>query len=245
MGPFRNQNLIVGHGWSTLPAANNRILSESVRSYTQIRGLRKVGEDGYDTPAAVSRHSSLHLLGMDEIRQLASREVYRSPWMAVREDEVEFPSGTRGTYSVVDKQDFVVVLPYADGGFWLVQQFRYPVGRREWEFPQGGWPAGHTGPPADLAVAELREETGFEATSLRHLGHLYAAYGYSSQGYDAFLATGLTPGPTDREATEADMVHEWRPEEEVRAMIGRGEFADAHSVAALALYDLQRGAAMR
>lgn len=178
--------------------------------------------------------------GVDVIRQLSSREVYRSPWMSVREDEVRFPSGVTGSYSVVDKQDFVLVLPYADGGFWLVQQFRYPVGSREWEFPQGGWPAGHGGgTPAELAAAELREETGLSATSLRHLGRLYAAYGYSSQRYDVFLATGLTEGATQREATEADMVHDWRPRTEIDAMIRRGEFADAHSVAALALYDLR------
>jgi hypothetical protein len=36
------------------------------------------------------------------------------------------------------------------------------------------------------------------------------------------------------------MVHEWRAEDEVRAMVGRGEFADSHSVAALALLDLHR-----
>jgi 8-oxo-dGTP pyrophosphatase MutT (NUDIX family) len=172
-----------------------------------------------------------------EIRQLASREVYRSPWMSVREDDVEFPSGDGGTYSVVDKQDFLVVVPYADAGFWLVQQFRYPVGRREWEFPQGGWPAGHTGPAAELAAAELREETGFVAGVLTHLGRLYAAYGFCSQSYDVYLATDLTAGETQRESTEADMVHEWRSVADVRAMIGRGEFADAHSVAALTLFD--------
>lgn len=171
------------------------------------------------------------------IRQLSSREVYRTPWMSVREDEVEFPSGLRGRYSVVDKADFVVVLPYADDGFWLVQQFRYPVGRREWEFPQGGWPAGHSGTPAELAAAELREETGFDAESLRHLGRLHAAYGFCSQGYDVFLATGLTAGAPQREDTEADMVHEWRSTTELRAMLRRGEFADAHSVAALTLFD--------
>jgi 8-oxo-dGTP pyrophosphatase MutT (NUDIX family) len=178
----------------------------------------------------------------DEIRQLSTREVYRTSWMSIREDDIEFPSGAVGTYSVVDKQDFVLVIPAADDGFWLVQQFRYPVGRREWEFPQGGWPAGHTGTPAELAAAELREETGFDAGTLTHLGHLHAAYGYSSQGYDVYLASGLTAGSTDREPTEADMVHEWRTEDEVRAMIGRGEFADSHSVAALALLDLHRRA---
>lgn len=173
-----------------------------------------------------------------EIRRLASREVYRSAWMTVREDEVEFPSGLQGTYSVVDKPDFVVVLPFADGGFWLVQQYRYPVGRREWEFPQGGWPDGHSGPARELAAAELREETGFSAASFTHLGRLFAAYGFCSQGYDVFLAEGLTAGATEREETEADMVHEWRSLTELRAMITRGEFADAHSMAALALYQL-------
>ena len=176
---------------------------------------------------------------MREIRQLASREVYRSQWMSVREDDVEFPSGMRGTYSVVDKRDFVVVLPYADDGFWLVQQYRYPVGRREWEFPQGGWPSGRFGTAAELAAAELREETGFGADSLTHLGRLFAAYGFCSQGYDVFLATGLTPGEVQREETEQDMVHEWRSVAEVRSMIRRGELADAHSIAALALYDLR------
>lgn len=178
---------------------------------------------------------------MNQIRQLATREVYRSPWLTVREDEVEFPSGTRGLYSVVDKPDFVLVLPFADGGFWLVQQYRYPVHRREWEFPQGGWPPGTTGAAEELAIAELREETGFSAETLTHLGRLHTAYGFCSQGYNVYLATGLTAGETEREATEEDMIHAWRSVSEVRAMARSGELADAHSLAALALYDLHAG----
>jgi 8-oxo-dGTP pyrophosphatase MutT (NUDIX family) len=174
------------------------------------------------------------------ISQLQTREVYRSPWLSVREDRVRFPDGSTGTYSVVDKRDFVVVLPEQDGGFWLVEQFRYPVGRREWEFPQGGWPSGATGTAHELAAAELREETGLHAAQLVHLGRLYAAYGYSSQSYDVFLATGLTPGPPNRESTEQDMVHRWMTAAQVRSMIAGGELRDAHSVAALALYDLRR-----
>lgn len=175
------------------------------------------------------------------IDQLGSREVYRSRWMAVREDDVRFPDGSRGTYSVVDKADFVVVIPEADGGYWLVQQFRYPVGSREWEFPQGGWPPGTTGAAEELAIAELREETGFSAETLTHLGRLHTAYGFCSQGYNVYLATGLTAGETEREATEEDMIHAWRSVSEVRAMARSGELADAHSLAALALYDLHAG----
>lgn len=174
-----------------------------------------------------------------EIRRLAGREVYRTPWMSVREDEVEFPSGLRGTFSVVDKPDFVAVLPFADGGFWLVQQYRYPVNGREWGFPQGSWPAGHGGGSSvELAEAELREETGFTAGRMTHLGRLLAACGYCSQGYDVYLAEDLTAGTAEREATEADMICEWRSLADVRAMIGDGRLRDAHSVAALGLYGL-------
>ncbi len=175
------------------------------------------------------------------IEQLSTREVYRNAWLALREDEVAFPDGSTGLYSVVDKPDFVVVLAHEDDGFWLVQQYRYPVGRRCWEFPQGGWPPGHGGgTPAELAAAELREETGLRAQALTHLGRLHAAYGFCSQGFDVFVATGLTPGSSDPEATESDMVHAWRSEADLRDMIGDGEFSDAHSVAALALFDLLR-----
>ncbi|MGI8677115.1 MAG: NUDIX domain-containing protein [Jatrophihabitans sp.] len=172
------------------------------------------------------------------ITQLRTREIYRNAWLRLREDEVEFPDGSRGLYSVVDKQDFVVVLARENGGFWLVEQFRYPVGSREWEFPQGGWPSGHTGTPAELAAAELREETGLRAADITHLGHLHAGYGFSSQGYDVFQATDLTPGRPQRESTESDMVAAWHSATHIRAMIRAGTFADAHSVAALALYDL-------
>jgi 8-oxo-dGTP pyrophosphatase MutT (NUDIX family) len=171
------------------------------------------------------------------IRQLTTREVYRSAWMSLREDEVEFATGERGLFAVVDKQDFVTVLPWTGDGFWLVEQFRYPVGRRAWEFPQGGWPQGHSGTQLELATAELREETGFRAETFTHVGRLHAGYGFSSQSFDVFVATGLTPGPTERESTEADMVHEWRSDADVRAMLRAGEFPDAHSVAALALFD--------
>lgn len=172
------------------------------------------------------------------IIQLATREVYRSAWLSVREDRVRFPNGSSGTYSVVDKADFVVVVPEESCGFWLVEQFRYPVGRREWEFPQGGWASGAGGSASELAAAELREETGLQAGQLTHLGRLCAAYGYSSQSYDVFVATGLTAGTPDRESTEQDMVHRWMPADEVRRMIASGHLRDAHTIAALMLYDL-------
>lgn len=174
------------------------------------------------------------------IHRIASREVFANPWLRLREDEIEYADGTRGHFAVVEKTDFALVIPYADEGFWLVQQYRYPVGSREWEFPQGGWPAGHGGTAEQLAAAELAEETGLRSSRLEHLGRLFTANGYSGQAYDVYLATGLVVGEPDREHTEADMIHAWVAEDELRAMIRRGEIRDAHSVAALTLFDQRR-----
>ncbi|GAB2473080.1 NUDIX hydrolase [Jatrophihabitans fulvus] len=174
------------------------------------------------------------------IRTIGSREVFRSPWLRLREDEVEFPDGSRGQYAVVDKPDFVCVLPRERNGFWLVEQYRYPIGRREWELPQGGWPAGRQGTQLELARAELREETGHEAGRMTHLGRLHAAVGFCSQGYDVYLAEDLEAGEPDREPTESDMVARWFGDDDIRAMVLAGEFADGHSVAALALFALSR-----
>jgi len=172
-----------------------------------------------------------------EIRTRSSREVFANPWLRLREDEIEYPDGSQGGYTVVEKQDFAVVLPFTGDGFWIVQQFRYPVGRREWEFPQGGWAHGRTGTPEELAAAELAEETGLRADKFEHLGRLYASYGFSSQSFDVWLATGLTEGDPDREHTEADMVHTFVTEGQLRDMLRAGEFRDSHSVSALTLFD--------
>lgn len=174
------------------------------------------------------------------IRTVARHEVYRSAWMTVREDEVEFADGTPGRYGVVAKADFVSVIAAERDGFWLVEQYRYPVGARHWEFPQGGWPAGRGGSQADLAAAELAEETGLRAASWTHLGRLFAAYGYSDQAFDVYLATDLSAGEPDREASEQDMVARWFPEREVRAMLRAGRLVDSTTVAALALLDDHR-----
>jgi 8-oxo-dGTP pyrophosphatase MutT (NUDIX family) len=171
--------------------------------------------------------------------------VYRNPWIRVREDAVEREDGSTGVYGVVERPHFALVIPAERNGFWLVEQFRHPLGRRAWEFPQGTWsveggPAGSGGTAAARARAELAEETGLRAGDLRHLGHLDLAPGLSTQEFDVWLATDLRPGPTAREVTEADMQQAFVPETELRAMVRDGRFTDAPALAAYSLLLLDR-----
>lgn len=174
------------------------------------------------------------------MKRTSTRVVYRNAWMSVREDHGQQPDGTPAVYGVVDKPDFTLVVPEEDGGVWMVEQYRYPVDRRAWEFPQGSWSAGSDGSPEDLARAELAEETGLRAARLVHLGHLYVAYGFCSQGFDVYLASELVRGSPRREATESDMVHRLVPEDELADMVRNGAIVDAATIAALTLLRLHR-----
>jgi 8-oxo-dGTP pyrophosphatase MutT (NUDIX family) len=176
------------------------------------------------------------------MRTTSSREVYRNPWTRVREDTVVLADGSTSVYGVVERPDFALVVPEERNGCWLVEQYRHPVERRSWGFPQGSWGHGRTGTPEELARAELAEETGLRASRLEHLGRLELAPALMTQRFDVWRAQELTAGPTAREASEADMRSAFVPEEELKAMIRDGRFTDAPSLAAYSLLLLAREA---
>jgi len=174
----------------------------------------------------------------EEIETLSSKKVYENRWMTVREDAIRRGDGKGGIYGVVEKRDFVVVIPLDGGVTTLVQQYRYPVGKRFWEFPQGSWEESEVA-PEELARAELREETGLVARSMTQIGHLYVAYGYSNQAYRVFVAQGLHKETTDLDEEEVGLISREFSTDAVQAMILGGEMMDATSVAAFGLAKLK------
>ncbi|WP_414684885.1 NUDIX domain-containing protein [Mycobacterium sp.] len=166
---------------------------------------------------------------------MASREVYRNNWMTLREDDIRRPDGSTGIYAVVDKPTYALVIPRDGDRFHLVEQFRYPLGLRRWEFPQGTAPEQEHLEAGELAARELREETGLRAASMTVLGQLDVAPGMSSQRGWVFLAAGITEGEHEREHEEQDMHSEWFTREQVETMIRAGVITDAQSIAAWAL----------
>jgi 8-oxo-dGDP phosphatase len=168
----------------------------------------------------------------------SSSVIYSDRWIRLRRDEIERRDGSKGTYAVVDRADFALVIPAEDGGFHLVEEFRYPIGRRTWSFPQGGFPHGQSGTLAELAALELAQETGLRAGVLTPLGAASVAHGMCSQFGHYFLATELVPGPTDREPEEQDMRQAWVERAEFEQMVRRGRIIDNSSLSAYALLQI-------
>ncbi|WP_374205888.1 NUDIX domain-containing protein [Crossiella sp. S99.2] len=155
--------------------------------------------------------------------------------MTVREDGIRRADGSLGIYGVVDKPDYALVIPLEGERLHLVEQYRYPLGLRRWEFPQGTAPDRVELDTAELAARELREETGLRAGRMVDLGLLDVAPGMSSQRGRVFLATELTAGEPARELEEQDMRTAWFARAEFEEMIASGQVTDAQSIAAYTL----------
>ncbi len=175
------------------------------------------------------------------IKTISSREVYRNPWTSVREDVIERANGHRGIYGVIDKDPACIVIPLDrtdEGDFlYLIEQYRYTVGGRFLELPQGGWEVANV-VPEELARGELKEETGLTAKRMTFLSTLQIAYGVMNQKHYVFLAEGLTMGESDPDAEESDLIVRRVKVSEFEQMIVGGIIVDNCSVAAWGLYRL-------
>jgi ADP-ribose pyrophosphatase len=162
----------------------------------------------------------------------ARRTVYRGRLLTIHEDDVRLVDGTPAQREVVEHPGAVAIVAIAsDGKVVLVRQWRHALGRPLWELPAGTRDPGE--PPLRTAERELAEETGLRAAQIRPLATAALTPGYSTEVMHFFLATALTPGPTDRDDDERiDVAHHSR--EDVATLIRAGD-VDVKTIAGLGL----------
>jgi len=93
----------------------------------------------------------------------------------IRSDEKVSPrTGKHCDFFVIESVDWVnVIAVTANDELVMVEQYRHGSNTVELEIP-GGMMDPHENDPVATGVRELREETGFEGTSARALGWVYA-----------------------------------------------------------------------
>ncbi len=170
-----------------------------------------------------------------EIHTLASTEIYRNRWMTLKEDKIQRADGSEGIYSVIEKDDFVVILPVEDDSIFVVEQYRYPIGERTIELPQGSWELDPGATPEALAAGELQEETGLIADRWQYVGYQKLAQGYSAQGYHIYLASDLHYQGQNLDAEEVGLTARKMKISEFLQQVLEGKVTDATSVTAFLL----------
>jgi ADP-ribose pyrophosphatase len=132
---------------------------------------------------------------------VATREVYRDPWIHVERDEVVRPDGQPGSHCVVRLKSGVSVLPLDEAGqVHLTEEFHYGVGRETIEVVSGGIEPGEDA--LETARRELAEELGIRAEQWTDLGVVDPFTSVVVSPTRLFLARGLTFGATACEGTE-------------------------------------------
>ncbi len=166
-------------------------------------------------------------------RTLGSRRIFRSPWVDLREDEVELPGGRRIRHAVVTLATghSVGVLPLlAAGEVVLVRQYRYVQDGWYWEAPSGAPRPGEALEAA--AQRELREEAGYRAGRLLPLTAFHTSKSVCRETAHLMLGLDLVPDPLPADPTEDIEVAAF-PAAEVLRMVERAEIMDAMTVVAV------------
>jgi ADP-ribose pyrophosphatase len=167
-------------------------------------------------------------------KTLTTREVYKNPWIRVREDIAEMPNGRTTLYGVCEMGACAGVLPFVDDEHvMLVRQYRYVFGEaHRWEMVTGGCKEGEA--PADAAQRELMEEIGHCAGALQHINTHYTSKSVCYEIAHLFIARDLQRvseaiEPDDTEFLEIGVL----PFKDVLQMVLDSEIRDAMTVIAV------------
>jgi len=165
--------------------------------------------------------------------------IHRSPVFDVVRTAVRFPDGNTGERSLIRHPGAVALIAIDDSGRWLlVRQYRLAAGRELLEVPAGTLDPGEA--PETTAQRELREETGFAASSLEHLGGTWMVPGYCNEYIHYFLATGLRSDPLAQDEDEHLSAPIPMTYDEVVQAVDEGRIEDAKTIVALWLFDRER-----
>jgi ADP-ribose pyrophosphatase len=147
------------------------------------------------------------------------------------------PRGPRPR-EVIRHPGAVTVLPLlADGRVCLIRNFRPAVDRELIELPAGTLEPNE--PPIETARRELIEETGYRAERLEPLAEFLLSPGILDERMHLFAATGLSPGPPQREPGE-QIENLLLPWDEALALVESRQIEDAKTIVGLLLYDRLR-----
>ena len=170
-----------------------------------------------------------------DTKVVSDKVVYDGAICRVRQLRLEAEPGRVVSRDLIEMDDAVVILPVtADGSVVLIRNERFAVNEDLLELPAGKLDvAGES--PADAAVRELAEETGYRAGRVEKLGGFYSCPGAVTEYMHVFLAAELSPGEQDLQGCERIRVELASPGK-LTEMIATGELHDGKSLAAVLLW---------
>ena len=170
--------------------------------------------------------------------EISTEHIIQDEWIDFRRSAYRFPDGKIWQpYYTFTRRDYVVIVASdEDGRFLCVRQFRQGIRQVTTEFPAGGIEKtdGEKSEAAALRAAqrELREETGYESASWRHLLTI-PSNATISDNYAYLFAAENCRKVTGQDLDEMELIRILtHSAEEIDTMIACGEFQQSVHVLA-------------
>lgn len=172
---------------------------------------------------------------------LKTEYMFRQPWLTLRRDRVQVPTGAViDEYYVWEYPPWVnVVAVTADDQLVLVRQYRHGLRAVHYELPAGVVDL-EDGDPMTAACRELLEETGFSGGEWSRLMTSSANPGTHNNLTHSFLAIGVQPAAVPTPEASEDLRVCLVPVSKTRKMIDEGEMIQSLHLAPLLKYLLAR-----
>ncbi|MFF7839489.1 NUDIX domain-containing protein [Streptomyces ossamyceticus] len=232
----------LGIGRTALRQVLARLLSEGA--------LEVRGRSSYRVPDSVTNHitggafiapviqgrdfGSLSLKTPQDLepwRIHGKRDLYDNEWVKLQLWDVEPPGVERFEHHVV-KLHHVAITAVLDDQERVLMMWRYRFVPQQWgwELPGGIVDAGED--PADTALREFVEETGWRPKKLEHVVTYQPMIGMVDSPHEIFVGHGAEQvgSPTDLE--EAGHI-EWVPLADIPGLMARGELMGSGTLVAL------------
>jgi 8-oxo-dGTP pyrophosphatase MutT (NUDIX family) len=172
-------------------------------------------------------------------KTISSEQHFANANVEVVTDRVQTPARPDPRpWTIVHRKAAVVVAPMTrDSKIVLIRQERIPIGQAIWEMPSGQIDDHNADEEKikDVALRELREETGYELASdgqLIPLGHYFSSPGFTNERGYLFLARPVHPCEEGSHHDEGESILDCREftVEEIRLMIAKNDICDANTL---------------
>lgn len=151
----------------------------------------------------------------------------------IRADSSRSPrTGVVHRFFVLESPDWVNVIPLTpEGKVVMIRQFRHGTEDVTLEVP-GGMVDGEDGDPSVSARRELREETGYEAEEVIHLGSVAPNPAFLNNRCHSYLARNVRRVSEPRLDGAEDIIFEEIPLADIPALIRSGAITHSLTIAA-------------
>ncbi len=168
-------------------------------------------------------------------KELKKTTVLKTVVLNLMKTESLSPQGAIKEFVVMDAPDWAIVIPVVDNFFLMVKQWRHGEKALSIEFPGGVIEKNETS--EEGAKRELKEETGYSAGKLVHLGSINPNPALMTNHVHIYAAFDLHN--FEKQNLDSDEYVNFLkiPQKEVFTKIGSSEYPHALMATALMLYE--------